>query len=135
MYLHFPKHWNVFSHGQPGHRFQDRYRAHQRDLANRGMLRRLKRIFLAIAATVIGIVLVFTPGPAIVFFFLAGALLASDWLGMARTLDWLEIRLRRRWQRVDQTWRGLPAIGRVGLIAAVGGLSVATTYGAYRLTQ
>jgi len=130
-----PRKWNVFSHGKPGHRFQDRYHAHHDRGASQGVWQRLQRILLALAAAAVGVVLVFIPGPAIVFFFLAGALLASNWLWMARTLDWLEVKLRKGGKRATRTWRHLSASGRAALIAAGGGLSVATMYGAYRVMQ
>jgi hypothetical protein len=38
--------------------------------------------------------LVFIPGPAILFFLIAGALLAVQSLGVARALDWSELRGR-----------------------------------------
>jgi hypothetical protein len=135
MRLRVPKQWNVFSQGKPGHRFQDRYRANRRDRASQGILRRLQRILLAMVATAVGIVLVFIPGPAILFFFLAGALLASDWLWMARTLDWLEVKLRAWGRHAKKIWRQLPTAGRAALIAAGGCLSMATMYGAYRVMQ
>lgn len=135
MQLHFPRQWNVFSHGKPGHRFQDRYRAQRRNRAEQGIFRRLRRLVLALGAAAIGVVLVFIPGPAIVFFFLAGALLASDWRWMARTLDWLEVKLRAWWKVGHKKWQQLPAAGRVAVLLAGGGLTAATTYGAYRLMQ
>jgi hypothetical protein len=42
----------------------------------------------------VGVVLVFIPGPAILFFLIAGALLAVQSLGVARALDWSELRGR-----------------------------------------
>lgn len=81
----------------------------------------------------IGVVLVFIPGPAIVFFFLAGTLLALDWLWMARTLDWLEVKLRAWWESGRRAWRRLPTAGRVALLVVGASAAAATTYGAYRL--
>lgn len=133
MRFRLPKQWQVLSRGKPGHRFQDRYHAHRRNRTKHGVLHRLGRICLAIVATAVGIVLVFIPGPAIVLFFLAGALLAVDWLWLARLLDWLEVKLRAWWKRGVTRWRKLSPAARLSLAAFAGCLSVATTYGAYRL--
>jgi hypothetical protein len=133
MRFRLPQQWQVLSQGKPGHRFQDRYHAHRRRRTKQGMLHRLGRILLAIIATAIGLVLVFIPGPAILFFFVAGALLAVDWLWLARLLDWLEVKLRAWWKRSVAWWRKLSLTARLSLLAFGGGLSVVTTYGAYRL--
>lgn len=90
-------------------------------------------MILAMLAAAVGVVLMFIPGPAIVFFFLAGALLASDWLWMARLLDWSEVKLRSLGRRATQIWRGMSFGTRAAVIAAAGCLSVLTTYSAYRL--
>jgi hypothetical protein len=45
----------------------------------------------------------FTPGPAIFVFLLAGALLASHVLWVARALDWAELRLRSA-AKTARTW-------------------------------
>jgi hypothetical protein len=133
MALRLPKKWNVFADGKPGRRFQDRYHANRNKRS--GLLHRVLHMVLALAAAAIGVVLVFIPGPAIVFFFIAGAFLASDWLWMARTLDWLEVHLRTWGKRLAKKWRTLPMAARMALLAAGGCLSIATTYGAYRLMQ
>lgn len=109
----------------PGRRFRNRYRSHRRSRSSKSLWRRLQRILLAVVALAIGVVLVFIPGPAILFFFMAGALLASDWLWMARTLDWLEVRLRAGWRRAQRWWKRLPWAGRIALLVAGGSLSAA----------
>lgn len=54
---------------------------------------------LAIVSAAIGVVLVFIPGPAIVFFVLSGALLASQSWTMACLLDRAEAAMHRTWIR------------------------------------
>ena len=63
------------------------------------MMMRISSIGLAVISTVIGVVLVFIPGPAFIFFMIAGALLASQWWALACLLDRTEIVLRRQWKR------------------------------------
>lgn len=135
MRFKLPRKWNVFAHGRPGHRFQDRYHAHQRDRAEHGLGRRLLRLILALVAAAVGVVLVFIPGPAIVFFFLAGALLAVDWLWMARTLDWTEVRLRKLFHWVERRWKQLPTGGRTAVVAMGACLSGIVMYGTYRMMR
>jgi hypothetical protein len=60
---------------------------------------RILGIGLAILSLAIGVVLVFIPGPAFIFFIIAGALLASQWWALACLLDHVEIAFKRGWMR------------------------------------
>jgi hypothetical protein len=135
MHFRIPAKWNIFAEGTPGHRFRDRYHAHRRSHGSHSVWHRLRRMLLAFLATAIGVVLAVIPGPAIPFFFLAGALLATDWLWMARLLDWTEVKMRAWWKRAVHWWKQRSPAGRVVLATAGVGLSLATTYGAYQLMQ
>lgn len=131
--MRLARQWKTFAQARPGHRFQDRYRAQHRPGAEGGLLRRILHLALATVCAAIGVVLAFIPGPAVLFFLLAGALLASDWLWVARLLDWLEVKLRAIGRRARGRWRRLSVAARAALIALGGCLTAATTYGAYRL--
>ncbi len=131
--MQFFHQWKESLRGTPGHRFRDRYHQHQRSRNGRNWLRRLVRFVLAAVAFAIGVVLAFIPGPAILFFLIAGGLLATDWLWVARLLDWGEVKLRHAWQGARRVWQRLPVAGRFALLAAAAGLSAASTYGVYRL--
>jgi hypothetical protein len=59
----------------------------------------LRPIF-ALLAFAVGVVLAFIPGPAVVFFGIAAALLASESMTVARALDRVEVWLRGAWRRL-----------------------------------
>lgn len=63
---------------------------------------RLLCFALALVSAAIGVVLVFIPGPAFVFFILTGALLATQWWKMACWLDQAEVAIRRSWARLKK---------------------------------
>lgn len=90
------------------------------------MLGRIVRLVIAAVALVIGIVLMFIPGPAILFFFIAGSLIAAESRGLARALDWTEVKLRKFASWLIKRWRKLPTAGKVVativLFAAVAGV-------------
>jgi hypothetical protein len=122
--------------GRAGRRFQDRYvaaRKSRNDVrwTQRGL--RIIRLVIALVAVAIAVVLMFIPGPAIVFYFIAGALLAAESLTIARLMDWLEVRLRALWRWGKGHWGNMPQWGRAGLIVAVICLSATSTYISYRL--
>lgn len=116
--------WHGLRRSPPGHRFQNRYanaRKHPEPAWRRALL-----IGAALVLGIVGVVFAFIPGPAILFFALAGALLAGESRVIARGLDWTELRLRallgwakRRWRRLGGA--GRMAVGGLGLAGAVGG--------------
>ena len=90
--------WEEMKDDPPGQRFQRLYHRRQERKERGG---RLLHYLLVIGLVLVGIVLVFIPGPAVVLFGLAAALLAEDSVLVAKALDRLELRLRalRRWAK------------------------------------
>jgi hypothetical protein len=115
--------------GRPGRRFQDHHEKAQRS-TNRGALRRWMNYLLAGVALAIGVVLVFVPGPAVVFFFLAGALLAPESRVVARGMDWSEVKIRCLCAWGARQWRRLSHAGKIAIasLLTVGGVAGALTF-------
>ncbi|PTY06239.1 hypothetical protein DB347_12390 [Opitutaceae bacterium EW11] len=99
MFRSIKRSWAELKQSEPGRRFQDRYRRGKTSRAQSGW-RRVLRLGLAIVCLGIGVVLVFIPGPAFVFFIVAGGLLASESLRVARFMDWCETKIRTLWARL-----------------------------------
>src|SRR5688572_14221670 len=104
--------WRMLRRGKPGSRFLDRYETSHRNKNKRSVVGRVIRIVIAVAALAIGVVLVFIPGPAILFFFIAGSLLAAESRALARALDWSEVKLRKLVRWLAKVWRKLPPAGK-----------------------
>lgn len=124
--------WRGLKRGRPGRRFQDRYRIMQRR-ERRSLIVRVVRLIMAAIALAIGFVLVFMPGPAVLFFFIAGMLLATESRTVARLLDWTEVRSRRAGRKLREWWKRLPRVGKVGAIVIVAAMAGAAVYLAYRI--
>jgi hypothetical protein len=75
----------------------------------------------------------FLPGPAILFYFFAGTLLASESLYLARLMDWAEVKLRALGKWGKRHWKQTPKWGRAAIITVVACVSVTSTYLSYRL--
>ncbi len=90
----FAKQWHSLSAGKPGHRFRDRYYSNKKNSEQR-WAGRIVRFALAAVILVGAAVLTVIPGPAIPLFLVAGALIASDWLWMAKIMDRIEVGLRK----------------------------------------
>jgi hypothetical protein len=93
--------WKRFKQREPGERFQAFHRR-QKDRPPA-----VKAAFLAIAmlSLAAGVVLTLIPGPAILFFALSGALLATQSLWIARWLDKGEIWGRKTASSLRSWWR------------------------------
>jgi hypothetical protein len=115
--------WRTLERGAPGRRFRQRYAEAQRRLGV-PLWHRVLRMVVAGLLVVVGVVFVFMPGPAIIFFALAGALVATESHAVARALDGGEVRVRgwsrrrlRDWRRGSWLERGLVVAGGVALAA------------------
>jgi hypothetical protein len=120
--------------GRPGHRFQDRYERAKRKKGG-SRFRRVLNIALAVVLAAVGVVLVFIPGPAVVFFFLAGGFAASESRLVARAMDWLEVKVRAivSWSR--RRWTRMHRRGRAALIGAGACVSIAGSYAGWWLVR
>jgi hypothetical protein len=127
-------HWkkNVLR-GEPGHRFRDRYWRNKRSREGGSWVRRAGRFVIAMVAIAVGAVFAVIPGPAVVFFVLAGGLLASDWLWLAGVLDAGEVRARRVWHRLHRLWQRLPRAAHIALVVLGAALSAGSAYAFYHL--
>ncbi|MFH1497396.1 MAG: PGPGW domain-containing protein [Verrucomicrobiota bacterium] len=91
--------------GDPGHRFRDRHERMRRE-GGPGLWTRLARFVVALVCIVVGVVLVFIPGPAVLFFFFAGGLLAAESRVIAGWMDKTELLARSAWRRLRRLWSG-----------------------------
>jgi len=130
----FAKQWHSLSAGKPGHRFRDRYYSNKKNSEQR-WAGRIVRFALAAVILVGAAVLTVIPGPAIPLFLVAGALIASDWLWMAKIMDRIEVGLRKIAKPVGKFWQNLPTYARVLLALLMTTLSVTASIVMYRLMR
>lgn len=128
----FLRRWRNPCPGKPGHRFRARYERNRKREGSSRWLPRLLRLLLALLCLVVAVVLTFIPGPAIVFFLLAGALIATDSRRMADVLDRSEVRLRRLAGVARRWWKSLGGAGRAAILAGTFVLTIASGYFAYQ---
>lgn len=123
--------WETLKDGRPGQRFQARYESAQK--AREGRMTRIFRIILALGAVLIGIVLIFIPGPAILFFLVAAGLLAAESLTVARLLDRIDVRAELAWKWFKRRWEKLHFVGKIALSGIVLFGAGGCVYAAYRV--
>ena len=93
--------WRDLKCAKPGTRFRQRYRARQR----RGRSYFAKPLYMmaGFSVFVVGVVLLVAPGPGFLVGFVGAAMMAEESYGVARLLDWLEIKVRRSLVRGRRT--------------------------------
>jgi hypothetical protein len=125
--------WRAFRRSQPGYRFQERYNRRQQTTSGPFDPKHLLYLVGGIAIIIVGVLVAPIPGPGGVIALLGLALIGSEFLPIARVLDWGELRLRDlvRWGRM--LWRVLPLGIHVviGLLVAI--IVMAVGYGAYQV--
>lgn len=130
--MHFREHWRDLRRGRPGRRFQARYERSQQEDAQSGPAKRILLICMAVVFLALAVVLMVMPGPAFVFFILAGALIATESKAVARFMDWAEVRARSVLAWARNRWRRMPKAGRAGVVVLVAGCTVGLAYATYR---
>ena len=90
--------WRRLKAGQPGMRFQRQYRENRE--SRKSGWQRWGAVGAAAGLILVGVVLLFVPGPGLLLIGAGAAVLARESLAVSRALDWLEIRGRHLVQRV-----------------------------------
>lgn len=122
-----------FQQSKPGRRFRDRYdRRHQEDrsrLSPSSILYIVGGVLLVIASLFLG------PAPGFGFgtAFLGLAMLASEFLLIARFLDKAEVWLRSLGRELRDIWRTMPFVLQAVAVLVAALLVVAFLYGLYWL--
>lgn len=114
--------WHQLKRGSPGHRFQASHAASRNRKSP--IWHRVARFVIAMVALAVGIFFAVMPGPAVVFFALAGALLATESRPLAVAMDWSEVKIRAlvHWGR--RHWKQLGLPGRIAVITLGAACSV-----------
>src|SRR5687768_137172 len=125
MWEKFKQTWRRLKAANPGQRFQQEFR--RRHGAGRSPIQKVLLIVGGLLLMAAGFLLLFIPGPGLVFLFVGGFLIAQQSLVAARGLDWSETRLRkllawslRAWRRSSIPLKLLFVVVAVVVLGAVG---------------
>jgi hypothetical protein len=103
MWEKFKQAWRRLKAGKPGQRFQQEFR--RRHSAGRSPLQKTLLTVGGLLLMAAGFLLLFIPGPGLLFLFAGGFLIAQQSLVAARVLDWSEVRLRKLLAWSLRAWR------------------------------
>lgn len=100
------KRWHALRRSQPGRRFQDRYRHAQSRRAERPAATFVARTATGGILALLGVVMLFTPGPGALLFVVGASIVGAESLTVARRLDHAELLVRRLIAAVQpRRWR------------------------------
>ena len=128
------EHWWDFRTGQPGRRFQDRYRRRRRQ--GHSLVAKFVSLGLGLVLLAIGLVMLPAPGPGFLIVFPGAALLAEESLWAAKAFDWMEVKLRalavwstRAWKRASLALKATAVVCALVLVAGAGLVAYAVLFG------
>lgn len=125
--------WADFKKGRPGHRFQDRYQRKRQGRHKQSPFLRLLQPIAAVVLIAAGIILCVIPGPGLPLIIVGLGLLAERWLGLARALDWAEVRVRRFLKSLLRWWKAASIPAKVASSLVVGCVALGGAYLAYQI--
>lgn len=98
------QHWRAFRQSAPGERFQRRHMRHREAARTRSPLVRFGFLVLGGLSAAFGFILLFIPGPGLLFIAVGGGLVANESLVAARSFDWLELKSRAGIAKLKTWW-------------------------------
>jgi hypothetical protein len=122
--------WQLFTSSKPGDRFQVRYYYHRQSRHGRSSLSRIFNIVVGSVLVIFSVFFGWAPGLGIITLVVGLSMLGSEFLVVARFLDWAEVRLRKLAHLVGVVWRS-STIGRALIVLVALILVVAFGYVIY----
>ena len=125
--------WRLFTSSKPGDRFQVRYYYHRQSRHGRSSLSRIFNIVVGSALVIFSIFFGWAPGPGLLTLVIGLSMLGSEFLVVARFLDWAEVRLRKLAKWARNVWKSAPPAGKALIVLAIVTSVAALGYGVYYL--
>jgi hypothetical protein len=122
--------WRLFTSSKPGDRFQVRYYYHRQSRHGRSSLSRIFNIVVGSVLVIFSVFFGWAPGPGTLTLVIGLSMLGSEFLVVARFLDWAEVRLRKLAHLVGVVWRS-STIGKALIVLVAVILVVALGYVIY----
>lgn len=123
--------WTDIWEDPPGKRFRNQYKRRQQYRKN--TLQRIGMVGSGILIVGAGIFFLPAPGPGTLIILIGLALIAREFLALARFLDWSEIKIRRWIAAGQKKWERTSFSARLLITLSVVILTGAMAFGAYWL--
>jgi hypothetical protein len=125
--------WRLFTSSKPGDRFQVRYYYHRQSRHGRSSLSRIFNIVVGSVLVIFSVFFGWAPGLGVLTLVIGLSMLGSEFLVVARFLDWAEVRLRKLAKWARNVWKSAPPAGKALIVLAIVACVAALGYGFYYL--
>lgn len=127
------EHWHELKSSRPGRRFQERYERRKKEHRGSFHWARWLNIIGGTLLVLAGVFMLAVPGPGMLVAVVGLSLLGSEFLTLARFLDWAELKLRKMFTRIRRWWGGAGWALRTTAILLVCVTAAGVLYGGYAL--
>jgi uncharacterized protein (TIGR02611 family) len=127
------EHWNELKSSRPGRRFQERYERRKKEHRGSFHWGRWLNIIGGTLVVLMGVFMLAVPGPGMLVAVVGLSLLGSEFLTLARFLDWSEVKLRKMFAWGCRWWKEAGWAARTSLILLVCLVAAGVLYGGYAL--
>jgi uncharacterized protein (TIGR02611 family) len=125
------KHWHELKRSRPGHRFQERYERRKKEHHGSFHWARWLNIIGGTLVILAGVFMLAVPGPGMLVAVVGLSMLGSEFLTLARFLDWSEVKLRKMFSWARRWWKGAGWAMRTSLILLACLVAAGAIYGGY----
>jgi uncharacterized protein (TIGR02611 family) len=133
MFERAKENWRRFKQSRPGRRFQDHHHRYQRAYRSRSPFRGLFGIAWGLLVVIGGVIAVPAPGPGWLIILLGLGVIAGESLFLARSMDRVEVNLRRLARLLVGLWTTSLTLVKVLIALTVLAFATAAGYGVYSL--
>jgi uncharacterized protein (TIGR02611 family) len=133
MFAAVKEHWKELKSSRPGHRFQERYKRRKKEHRGSFHWARWLNIIGGVLLVLAGVFMLAVPGPGMLVAVVGLSLLGSEFLTLARFLDWSEVKLRKMFTWVRRWWSRAGWAVRTSMILLVCLVAAGAIYGGYAL--
>jgi len=125
MLAQWKKRLRDFEASPPGQRFERRYRNHK---GSGHPAARIAFVVVGLLLVVGGAILLVIPGPGLLVIAFGGALVAQEFLWVAKALDWLELALRKLFRAGKRFWKKASILARAAVTAGAALCAAGASY-------
>ncbi|RBP46198.1 putative transmembrane protein PGPGW [Roseimicrobium gellanilyticum] len=127
------EHWNELKSSRPGRRFQERYERRKKEHRGAFHWARWLNIVGGTLLLLIGVFLLAAPGPGMLVAVAGLSMLGSEFLTLARFLDWSEVKVRKALVWARRWWKKSGWVTRALAILLACLATAGALYGGYAL--
>lgn len=129
MFKALKEEWAKFKGSEPGTRFIE----YHRRVKKASTRSRVLRIALGLVLFGVGVLMLFIPGPGLLFMVFGLACFGGESAWISIRLDKLELKARAAWKWLKRKWNAMPTRGKVATVVVALAVAAFAVWGAYKV--